>query len=113
MASQTPYPVRQQRKNGSVAAVVRELALAALDALLPLILREDFGSIMPSRFPTDMLGRNAASALLTMCSDGGGLGSAAKGGASSTPALLDGRRPIPGFARLLDVPAPPPHVEHG
>jgi hypothetical protein len=54
--------------------------------------------VMPSRYPTGMLGRNAVSALLYMCSDGG---------AVMGPVMLDGRRAIAGFARLTNVPPAP------
>eukprot|EP01052_Picozoa_sp_SAG31_P009735 SAG31_NODE_518_length_14674_cov_39.604803_11_plen_765_part_00 len=87
---------------------VAELAVTALDVLIPLCLEEDLGAALPSRFPVDMLSRNASMALLTMCS-GGGFGPGSRFGASA-PTLLDGRRAISGYARIRHFPDTPTDV---
>lgn len=64
------------------------IVLAAFELLLPLLCKEDLGAALPSRYPQTMLARNAATAFLTMCSNGTGL-----------PVLL-GDRPLPGYEQM-------------
>jgi hypothetical protein len=78
-----------QANSGTSGEEAEAVALAAFELLLPLLCREDFGAVLPSRYPPTMLARNAAAAFLTMCSDGNG-----------SPAVLSDR-PLLGYEQML------------
>ena len=77
-----------QASSGACCEDAQAVALVAFELLLPLLCKGDLGAVLPSRYPLTMLARNAAAALLTMCSDGTG-----------PPAVL-GYRPLVGYEQM-------------